>query len=586
MSQKEIANVNRDLTNGQTIETIRRLLAVKRDMATGTVEDVTGSFTITKGNAPVNIKYAKPVKTEIATKAVMGSANTNENLQNSFLRSELNIMQGERRGIQVNQHNTNQVTTRKKPSNNSATTAERDALDRDMDAIASKLGMILKMLEPMSDSEKKNYLNKYCDTDSQTCSASFEQVQRRVATDFHAGTPSSATSQDVNHHPGRNNRKDCYQAIKMSMGKKQGVRSRREPDNQYAGEATAKNARKTDADATTFLRDQVSTLSGTGGENIPEFYIYGTSKVPSCYGWNVSRPRRNDPTSNFGERTTAPSTLPRTEAMENACIPSATKASDAGAPTLLGEQPTNPPEQSMLGATEVECIPRPAAASGDGACSIEPSRRELQGRVPPPIVQDLAGSNNDREPPVLVPVGPNTSIQDSIVGESNELPDKIAPVDLETSDDNVVCTTEVQRLAGASEAVEEDIDDGPPDLVSSDDDEPVRYIPTDPIRRKSRATDKSHDPDVLFGFKSNEQRELAAYKKSSVYFYEHIWYQLPLHEMHLWNQVCTVKFEPDPELQDCRAAKTSDQLILFIDPRHYVEQEIYEILRAAEDHDS
>ena len=142
-------------------------------------------------------------------------------------------MQGERREFQVNHHNTNQVTTRKKPSNNSATIAEGDALDRNMDAITSKLGMLLKMLEPMLAYEKKynkvifdshqqpihkdshdrqqppkedqgeqhdessaaattlhkiskgrpfkrsnnaEYLNKDCETDSQTHSASFEQV--------------------------------------------------------------------------------------------------------------------------------------------------------------------------------------------------------------------------------------------------------------------------------------------------------------------------------------------------------------------------------------------------------------------------
>ena len=99
----------------------------------------------------------------------------------------------------------------------------------------------------------------------------------------------------------------------------------------------------------------------------------------------------------------------------------------------------------MLGAKEVECIQRHAAASEDGACSFEPSRRELQGIVPPPIVHDLAGNNNDRAPPVIVPVEQNTSIQDSIVGESNELPDKTAPVDLETSDDEDAAVLYVQE---------------------------------------------------------------------------------------------------------------------------------------------
>ena len=46
-------------------------------------------------------------------KAVDGSAN--QNLRNYFLKSELNIMYGERRGIHVIQHNTNDTTTGEKP---------------------------------------------------------------------------------------------------------------------------------------------------------------------------------------------------------------------------------------------------------------------------------------------------------------------------------------------------------------------------------------------------------------------------------------------------------------------------------------
>ena len=47
-------------------------------------------------------------------KAVDESAN--QNLSNCFLKSRLKNMLGERRGIQVIQHNYNQVTTRKNPS--------------------------------------------------------------------------------------------------------------------------------------------------------------------------------------------------------------------------------------------------------------------------------------------------------------------------------------------------------------------------------------------------------------------------------------------------------------------------------------
>ena len=46
-------------------------------------------------------------------KAVNGSAN--QNLSNSFMKSELNIMHGERRGIHVIQHNTNEPKTGEKP---------------------------------------------------------------------------------------------------------------------------------------------------------------------------------------------------------------------------------------------------------------------------------------------------------------------------------------------------------------------------------------------------------------------------------------------------------------------------------------
>ena len=46
-------------------------------------------------------------------KAVNGSAN--HNLSNSFMESELNIMHGERRGMHVIQHNTNDNKTGEKP---------------------------------------------------------------------------------------------------------------------------------------------------------------------------------------------------------------------------------------------------------------------------------------------------------------------------------------------------------------------------------------------------------------------------------------------------------------------------------------
>ena len=352
----------------------------KIDKALRTIDAVHGSAV----NENQSAKFGR--------KAVRGSANTNENLQNSFLRSELNIMQGERGGIQLDQHNTNQAKTRKKPSNNSATTAERDALDRDMDAITSKLGKILKMLKPMLASDhfnvkenrkqpaaifntKQKLRHKAEDNKDRKLPLKEDQGdqvrvwRRNVTKDFHADTTSPTTFQDAKRHPDRpkrNNRKDRDQAAMSSMctGKEQGVRMRKDPINRHAGKAIAKNTRKTDVAATTFRRGQASTSSRTGGENIPVFYLYGTNRVPTCYGWNVSRQRHDDPTFYFGDYSTASSA----QAMENEQIPSATKDSGYGALFRLDEQPTKPSEQVMLGATEVDGIPRHATVSNCGAC--------------------------------------------------------------------------------------------------------------------------------------------------------------------------------------------------------------------------
>ena len=76
------------------------------------------AFAIARGNDPVTTKYAKSdevwsANKEFATDAVHGSA-VNENQSAKFerrisMRSGLNIMEGERRGIQVNQPNANQA---------------------------------------------------------------------------------------------------------------------------------------------------------------------------------------------------------------------------------------------------------------------------------------------------------------------------------------------------------------------------------------------------------------------------------------------------------------------------------------------
>jgi hypothetical protein len=112
MSQKETANVNRDFANGQTIETVRRLretwplvqrrmllnhLRLQKEMPQSTQimqspsrrKLLKNSRDAYHGSA---VNENQPAKH--GRKAVIGSANTNENLQNFFLKSELNIMQG------------------------------------------------------------------------------------------------------------------------------------------------------------------------------------------------------------------------------------------------------------------------------------------------------------------------------------------------------------------------------------------------------------------------------------------------------------------------------------------------------------
>ena len=86
-------------------------------------------------------------------KAVTGSAN--QNLQNSFLKSELNIMPGERREIRVIQHDTNDTTTGVKP-----------------EYMASGLAFS-KDLHHRNNSNDCYVLRAYSDFDSTVCGAPF-----------------------------------------------------------------------------------------------------------------------------------------------------------------------------------------------------------------------------------------------------------------------------------------------------------------------------------------------------------------------------------------------------------------------------
>ena len=268
-------------------------------------------YDISTGNVQEMVPWMLAVN-----KAVNESA-----IPNSLLRSGSKIMHGERRGIQVNQHNTNPVKTKKNTSTIPAVTAEGDALEHNMIATASsKLStihdyLILKMLDLMEhdmiatassklstihdylilktldlmlasvDSKLKEYCkqlsifiywqqSRYKNRQLPPQEDHGDQVRvgrRNVSVDFRAVTTSQTIFLDANHHPDRNDRKDRHQAAMLRTGKERGVHMRTEPDNQYAGKAAAENTRKTDVAGTTFRRGQVSTSSRTGWENSPVY---------------------------------------------------------------------------------------------------------------------------------------------------------------------------------------------------------------------------------------------------------------------------------------------------------------------------
>ena len=105
------------------------------------------------GNDQVDVIVA--ANTSSATDAVRGSA-VNENQHNSCLRSELTNMHGERRGIQVIQHNTNQISTREKPDI-SPTIVDVNAweINPTVATIASRLHKLLNLIEKLTETQAR-----------------------------------------------------------------------------------------------------------------------------------------------------------------------------------------------------------------------------------------------------------------------------------------------------------------------------------------------------------------------------------------------------------------------------------------------
>jgi hypothetical protein len=99
-------------------------IIVPKVLALSKIDDALKTIDAVNGSAVNENQSAK-----FEWNAVLGPANANENLQNFLLRSGLKIMYGERVGIQVLQHYTNQIKTREKLSPKPADTAEVGALE-------------------------------------------------------------------------------------------------------------------------------------------------------------------------------------------------------------------------------------------------------------------------------------------------------------------------------------------------------------------------------------------------------------------------------------------------------------------------
>ena len=310
-------------------------------------------------------------------KAVDGSAS--QNLPNFFLKSGLNIMHGERRGIQVIHPNINQTMTRKNPrtkptfvevvawlltimlgerrgihvihhNTNNITSAEKLIINTTVACVQPSMESSLYALvihyEIMTASKDKGShiygLGSVCtfpDRHNLRTTPAFNS--RTASADNNVFLIMGKTLMDhekfivlqakqslckENYQPNRNNRKDRYQDIMVIMSLEHRGRMREEPDNQSSGKATAKNARKTTAVASTFRRGgsnsdedgcnskpqfsylgQVRVLPDTadtsgqetpalyesgpeptfsrpGGEIIPAVHLYETTTVPFCFG--------------------------------------------------------------------------------------------------------------------------------------------------------------------------------------------------------------------------------------------------------------------------------------------------------------
>ena len=256
---------------------------------------------------------------------------------------ELNIMHGERRGIQIIQHNTNTSYTTMSAENPTI----KPTVVNVQPSGESSLYVPVIHFEIMTASNDKGShiygLGSVCtfpNRQSLQMAPASKNTITLVNNDLNLtmGEPfkdhekfivfqAQQSSDKENNQPDRNNRNDRYQDIMMSMSLEQYGRVRKEPDNQSSGKDTAKTA----AAAYTFRRGvstsyqdgcnskpqylyfaQVQVLPDSAdtsgqeneglfesgleptfsrpcGDDIPVADLYETTAIPSGYGWYVRR---------------------------------------------------------------------------------------------------------------------------------------------------------------------------------------------------------------------------------------------------------------------------------------------------------
>ena len=385
-------------------------------------EHLPSQLRIARGNGPVTTKYAKtnanawPISADIAEDAVNGSA-VNENLKSSFLRSGLNFMHGERRGIQVNQQKTNQTKIGDEPS-----ATEVGALENDVDAIALKLGKMLKMLDTMLAAEKKYHKSDFNSWTVRDLRASQPEsrmdrqlplkeeqgLQRRPTftancrdnilgpkrpqgpqpTGEKTGAATSTSRRRLGRANSHGDSSDTHNQYQYLASEQVQILpdAIKERDQQYAETATAQKQSKKANYAATSRGSRSSQTLDEDNDSDTEIPVYFSSLARICarkqcsqatdednesdteipvYFSSLARIRVCRPTADLQDATT-----PTTGYQETTELELSLRESDQDRTSTFGECPTTSSTQPSAEATKSECIPRATKVSEDGATFI------------------------------------------------------------------------------------------------------------------------------------------------------------------------------------------------------------------------